>query len=194
MKRWDPALPLDALTRLGEAARLVAEGARLPPGEGPADAIVVLGARVLPGGEPSGSLRARALAGAALFHERRAPLVVTTGASHLQPPGEAVVARALLLGAGVPAEAVVMEEKSRNTWGNLLFARPLVPGPRVYLVTEPFHLGRALLLARRLGFDPLPWPVLSPAWSRPGSRARLLARDTLSLSLALAEGGGAGTR
>lgn len=162
-------------------------GATLAAGEGPADAIVVLGATVLPGGEPSGSLRARAEGGAALYHLGVAPLVVTTGAHHRNPPGEAVVARGILLAQGVPEAAILIEEKSRDTKGNLLFARGLLPGARrIYVVTEPFHMGRALHLAREQGFDPMPWPVVSPAWRRPGSRVRLLVRDTLSMALLLA--------
>lgn len=184
VRRWDPALPIRALGELPPALRDVLAGARLPAGEGPADAIVVLGAQVLPGGVPSGSLRARAEAAAELWHAGAAPRIVTTGAHHLQPPGEAVVARDLLLARGVPADAIAIEEKSRNTKGNLLFARGILPPEvlRVWIVTEPFHMARALAIARAVGFDPLPWPVQSPAWRRPTSRARLLLRDGVSLA------------
>lgn len=184
VRRWDPALPIRALGELPPALRDVLAGARLPAGEGPADAIVVLGAQVLPGGVPSGSLRARAEAAAELWHAGAAPRIVTTGAHHLQPPGEAVVARDLLLARGVPADAIAIEEKSRNTKGNLLFARGILPPEvlRVWIVTEPFHMARALAIARAVGFDPLPWPVHSPAWRRPTSRARLLLRDGVSLA------------
>ena len=185
MRRWDPELPLRALRELPAAAREVLAGTRMEAGEGPADAIVVLGATVLPGGEPSGSLRARAEAAAALWHAGVAPRVITTGAHHLQPPGEAVVARRILLASGVPDGVVSIEEKSRNTRGNLLFARGLLPvgSDRVYVVTEPFHMARALSIARQVGFEPVPWPVCSPAWRRPGSRLRLTARDVLSHAL-----------
>lgn len=188
MRRWDPALPLRAVGALPSAVAAVWAGARLERGEGRADAIVVLGARVLPGGVPSGSLRARAEAAAALWHAGGAAVVVATGATHGEPPGEAVVTRALLLAAGVPPEAVRVEEKSRNTRGNFAFAKGLVPGPRVYVVTEPFHMGRALRLAVEEGYDPLPWPVDSPAWRRPGSRVRLLARDAVAYAVVLAGG------
>lgn len=184
MHRWDPALPLRALTELVPAWREVLAGARLAPPEGDADAIIVLGAAVLPDGGPSASLRARVEGAAQLWRAGRAPLICTTGASHLRPPGEAVVARALLVALGVPPEAIVMEEKSRNTWGNLGYARAALPPAihRVWIVTEPFHMGRAVRFARAAGFEPLPWPVVSPAWSRPASRARWLARDALSLA------------
>ncbi|MDP2309526.1 MAG: YdcF family protein [Pseudomonadota bacterium] len=182
MRRWDPALPLRAASQLVPAFRAVWEGARLPPGEGPADAIIVLGATVLPGGVASGSLRARAEAGAALFLAGAAPRIVTTGAHHLNPPGEAVVARAILLGKGVPEAAILVEDKSRNTQGNLLNTRGILPKEvvRVWIVTEPFHMARALSIARAVGFEPLAWPVDSPAWRRPASRLRHLVRDGVS--------------
>ncbi len=190
MKRWDPGLPLRALGELRGASQEVLEGTRLVGEPGNADAIIVLGALVLPGGEPSGSLRARAEAAAALYHEGRAATVVTTGAHHQQPPGEAVVARRLLREAGVPDSAILIEEKSRNTHGNLLFARGLLPdADRVLVVTEPFHIARALRIARMVGFtEPLPWPVLSPAWGRTWDRWRLTARDIGSLAVVRAGG------
>lgn len=190
MRRWDPGLPLRAMGELTGAAREVLAGTRLPGAVGEVDAIIVLGALVLPDGEPSGSLRARAAAAAALFHEGRAGTIVATGAHHQQPPGEAVVTRRLLLAAGVPDSAILLEEKSRNTHGNLLFARGLIPeAERVLVVTEPFHLARALRLARIVGFaEPLPWPVISPAWGRPLDRLRLTLRDIGSLAVVRAGG------
>jgi uncharacterized SAM-binding protein YcdF (DUF218 family) len=184
MRRWDPALPLRAAQELAPALQAVFAGARRGPDEGPADAIIVLGAKVLAGGVPSGSLRARAEAGAALWHAGGAPRIVTTGAHHLGPPGEAVVARGILLAAGVPDAAIRIEDKSRNTQGNLLFARGILPPEvmRVWIVTEPFHMARALTIAREVGFEPLAWPVDSPAWRRPTSRVKLLVRDGVSFA------------
>ena len=125
-----------------------------------------------------------------LFREGRAPVIVATGAHHQQPPGEAVVTRRLLLTDGVPDAAILLEEKSRNTHGNLLFARGLLPqAERVLIVTEPFHMARALRLARTVGFaDPRPWPVVSPAWGRRWDRWRLTLRDIGSLAVVRAGG------
>lgn len=184
MRRWDAATPLKVLPALGPAVRDVLAGAALPAGTGPADAIVVLGAAVLADGQPSASLRARAEGAAALWRTGVAPYVVCTGAHHLRPPGEAVVAAGLLRDVGVPDAAVLLEDKSRNTLGNFERTRGLLPeAHRIYVVTEPFHMGRALWIARGFGFEPLPWPVRSRAWSRLPARARWLTRDALSLAL-----------
>ncbi|MSP55432.1 MAG: YdcF family protein [Myxococcales bacterium] len=183
MHRWDPDLFFRFARHLPAAMAEVRAGSRLSADQGlNADAIVILGCRLLPGGVASGSLRARAEAGATLFHTGVAPIIVTTGASHEQPPGEAIVAAAILRDHGVPEHAIRMEEKSRNTEGNFAFSRGLCPGPCVYVVTEPFHMARALRIARVHGFDPIPHPVISPAWLRPWDRARLTARDAVSLA------------
>jgi uncharacterized SAM-binding protein YcdF (DUF218 family) len=184
MRRWDPSTPLRVLPELAPALHDVLSGARLSAGSGPADAIVVLGAAVLPDGQPSASLRARAEGAAALWRLDVAPCVVCTGAHHLRPPGEAVVAAGLLRAAGVPDAALLLDEKSRNTRGNLEMTRGLLPSARrIYVVTEPFHMGRSLWIARGFGFDPVPWPVRSRAWERVPARLRWLARDALSLAL-----------
>lgn len=183
MRRWEPDLPFRFARHLPAAWAEVRAGAGEAAGTlEPVDAIVVLGCRLLPGGVPSGSLRARAEAGAALYARGVAPVIVTTGASHEQPPGEAVVAAEILRACGVPDAAIRLEEKSRNTEGNFAFSRGLCPGPRIYVVTEPFHMARALRIARVYGFDPRPFPALSPAWGRPWDRRRLLLRDTVSLA------------
>ncbi len=183
MHRWDSDLLVRFVRYLPGALAEVRTGAALRADSTEmADAIVVLGCRLLPGGEPSGSLRARAEAGAALFHRGVAPVIVTTGSSHEQPPGEAVVAARILRERGVPPDAIRMEEKSRNTDGNFAYSVSLCPGPRIYVVTEPFHIARSLRIARVYGFDPIPFPVVSPAWTRPWDRTRLTARDAVSLA------------
>lgn len=189
MRRWDLGVPFRAAAQFPAAVTDVWRGTRLPPSADNADAIVILGATVLPGGEPSGSLRARVEAAAELYFAGRAPLIVATGAHHRQPPGEAVVARRVLLAMGVPEGAVLIEEKSRNTSGNLLFARGLLPeAGRIIVVTEPFHIARALFFAGLHGFpQAVAHPVLSPAWNRPWDRARLTIRDCFSMAIARGE-------
>lgn len=187
MRRWDPGTPFRALRALPEAVSAVTRGAGETAAIRPADAIVLLGAAVRPDGSPSPSLRARIDGAEACWRAGLAPLIVCTGAHHLHPPGEAVVAARELRSRGIPAGALLLDEKSRNTQGNLMQARGLLPvrAREVFLVTEPFHMGRAMLIARQVGFLPLPWPVKGPAWERPAARAKWVARDILSLALHL---------
>jgi uncharacterized SAM-binding protein YcdF (DUF218 family) len=196
MRRWDPTTPLRAVRALPDAARVVLDGTRAERSEVQADAIIVLGAAVLADGAPSRSLEARVAGAREAWRAGAAPLIVCTGAHHRHPPGEAVVAAGLLEAQGIPRSALLLEEKSRTTLGNLSYAHALLTQrsphggtrPRVLVVTERFHMGRALHLAREVGLDAHPWAVGSPAWARPAARVRWLARDVASLALHLGSG------
>lgn len=133
----------------------------------PAQAIVVLGARVHPGGVPSGALRARVERGAALFHEGLAPLLVFTGGGATHPT-EAEVAQGLAHALGVPASACLLETRSRTTQENAAFTAPLLASRgihRVLLVSDPFHLFRAVRLFWWEGIDATP---VATAWRERG--------------------------
>lgn len=57
---------------------------------------------------------------------------------------------------------VIYEGRSRNTWENALLTREIVePGPdEVWLlVTSAAHMPRSMGIFRRIGWEPLPWPV-----------------------------------
>jgi uncharacterized SAM-binding protein YcdF (DUF218 family) len=58
--------------------------------------------------------------------------------------------------AGVAADRIVVEGRSRNTYENALFTRDIVkpkPGESWYLVTSAYHMPRAIGLFRKAGFD-----------------------------------------
>lgn len=81
-------------------------------------------------------------------------------------PGAATEARelrTLLRLAGVPDSAIWLEEKSRNTRENALFAKALLarhPDVRsLVLVTSAFHTRRALGCFRRVGLAPQVFPA-----------------------------------
>lgn len=138
-------------------------GAPLARSDAPraADAIVVLGSRLRPDGSLTQVGDERVRAGATLWHQGRAPVLALTGGR--DPLGGAAVAEAVALAArardlGVPASALRIEAESSNTADNARFtAKILLAENRrtVWVVTQPFHLRRALFWFRRAGLDPL---------------------------------------
>jgi uncharacterized SAM-binding protein YcdF (DUF218 family) len=65
---------------------------------------------------------------------------------------------------GLDPDRVVREDRSTSTIENLTHSRALlteVDAPTMVMVTEPFHLPRAVMAAHRLGIDvePAPSPV-----------------------------------
>lgn len=122
----------------------------------PIDAAIVLGAALNPDGSPGPALRRRVAAGAALVRAGRAPRLVLSGGAVRHHRSEAEVMHALALRHGVPPEALVLEPDSRNTLENARNCRRILAANgwrRVAVVTDGYHLPRALYVFRRLGMD-----------------------------------------
>ena len=84
-----------------------------------------------------------------------APFIVLTGGSVRQPDelNEAEHHRDLLLAAGVPADAIILENRSSSTEENVLFALPLIeqrcPSPRSVIAVVKRNHRRALVTLAR---------------------------------------------
>lgn len=93
-----------------------------------------------------------------------ARIVFSGGEGALLPQGyaEADASLAFFTALGVPRERLVIENRSRNTWENALFAREAAqpkPGETWLLLTSAWHMPRAHGCFRRVGWEVLPWPV-----------------------------------
>ena len=111
-------------------------------------------------GSPSPAFTRRLQAALRLYRSGRVTRIVVSGGAK---PGdhytEGGAGCHYLLKQGVPKSSLACETKSRSTWENLLFSKPLLGGEPVWLVTDAPHLPRALLLAQRLGIAARGWPV-----------------------------------
>ncbi|HEX7939483.1 MAG TPA: YdcF family protein [Gemmatimonadaceae bacterium] len=136
----------------------------------PSRAIVVLGAAQYDG-KPSPVLRARVDHAIGLWQQGLAPTVIMTGG---RAPGdtttEAAVARRYAIANGVPDSVVLLESESRTTSEALRnVAAMLRPGATdVILVSDPFHMLRLSILAKRFGLQ----PHTSPTHTSPISNNR----------------------
>jgi uncharacterized SAM-binding protein YcdF (DUF218 family) len=152
---------------------------------GPADCIIVLGCAVWPNEQPSPALRARTERGIAVYRAGYAPAVILCGGVGTYPPAEAEVMRRLMAAAGVPPDALYLDDTSHTTVENLQHARAIMRehGWRSALVvSDPFHLPRACLMARDLGIDARPVPALdSPTYTRPRERTWYTLREVAVL-------------
>jgi uncharacterized SAM-binding protein YcdF (DUF218 family) len=121
-----------------------------------ADAIIVLGSAVWPNGRPSPSLNARTQHAIALYRAGYAPNLILCGGVGGNPPSEAEVMRRLAASAGVPADALILEDQSHSTEENLANAKKLMDARgwrSAVIVSDPFHLYRAEIIARDLGIE-----------------------------------------
>ncbi len=99
--------------------------------------------------------------GAQLYHAGRAPLIILSGGRNpqLHTISEAAAMQQLLLDLGVPASAILLEERSRNTQQNAQFSTELLRQrgiQTVLLVTSAFHMTRALAHFQHAGLHPIP--------------------------------------
>ena len=128
-----------------------------------ADIIIVLGAGLRDDGRPGPALTRRTRQAAQLWNQGVAPLVLCTGGqSEYYPRTEAAACRDILLGAGLPAEAILMEERSRSTEENAIFSRRILDAlrlSRVVLVSDSYHLLRARWLFGLQGIEAYASPV-----------------------------------
>lgn len=120
----------------------------------PADAIVILGAAQYDG-RPSPVLKARLDHGIALYRKGLAPhLVVTGGRGTGDTTTEAAVGRRYAIRRGVPARAILVEDVGRTTDESMDGVARLMREHRLeraVLVSDPFHMLRLDILARRHG-------------------------------------------
>ena len=143
-------------------------GGRMEAAQG-LDCIVVLGARVN-GTVPSGSLRNRIQVGAEYLRDNPDTIAVLSGG---QGSGEDISeARCMyenMLAAGIDPARLILEEESTDTAANLRNSRSLIPeGASVGIVTNNFHIFRALALARNQGWEDVHGvPVATTLFSMP---------------------------
>lgn len=153
---------------------------------GELDAIVLLGVALGEGDEPTQELRARVRAAAQAYHMRGpVALIACGGVTGAHRTAEADVMARLLEGEGVPARDIVREDRSRTTMENFLNAAQLLGGAkgrRVLVVTSDYHMRRALMTARRVGFRAKGAPAAlahDGAWKRLRAKERAYLFDLL---------------
>jgi uncharacterized SAM-binding protein YcdF (DUF218 family) len=160
-----------------------------------ADAIVVLGAAQYEG-RPSPIYLARLEHALQLYRDGVAPLLVMTGGRGV--PGErwteGAAGRRWAEAHGVPADRILVEESSRNTYQNLIGVSGLLRPKgldRVVLVSDPFHMFRAMAQAREVGLQPHPSPTRSsPISADPAKLAAAVLREDIAVGAWVVTGDG----
>ncbi|HJU64852.1 MAG TPA: YdcF family protein [Gemmatimonadaceae bacterium] len=140
--------------------RIITVGRR--DGARPAAAIVVLGAAQYEG-RPSPVLRARLDHALELWRRDLAPrLILTGGRGEGDTTSEAAVGRRYMINRGVPGRAIRVEDRGKTTSQSLHSVAKMMDeysANSVILVSDPFHMFRLSILAKRLGLEPYTSPT-----------------------------------
>jgi uncharacterized SAM-binding protein YcdF (DUF218 family) len=128
-------------------------------------------------------LKARLDHAVALWRRGVAPrLVLTGGVGAGDTMSEAAAGRRYVRRLGVPDSALVLEHEGRTTRESLRNAAELLLAQgwsRVMLVSDPMHMLRVAVLARRFGLEPSLSPARrSPAGDAPGEALGYLVSES----------------
>jgi uncharacterized SAM-binding protein YcdF (DUF218 family) len=154
----------------------------------PAQAIVVLGAAQY-AGRPSPVLRARLDHALELWNRHLASLLILTGGTgEGDTTSEAAVGRTYVRRHGVPDSAIVEENAGRTTSESMRAVAGMleVRGLQTaLLVSDPFHMLRLRILARRFGITPYTSPTkTSPISPNREARWKYIFSESIKAPLA----------
>ena len=117
------------------------------------DCIVVLGCQVHSDGRPSDMLRDRLDQAIALYHAGVAPKLLMSGDHGQVEYNEVGVMKAYAMEHGVPSDDIFMDHAGFSTYETMVRAKEVFCAQRVVVVTQQYHLYRALYVAEAFGLD-----------------------------------------
>ncbi len=118
-----------------------------------APAALVLGAKVNPDGTPSAFLTARLDLAKRLYDARLVEMIIVSGDRLAPEFDEPVAMRNYLIRAGLPNEKVIVDPGGFDTYESCLRARRILNLSQLIVVTQSYHLVRAVATCRTLGID-----------------------------------------
>lgn len=132
----------------------------------PADAIVVFGAAVWADGRPSDALADRTHTAIRLYQRGLAPVLVFSGGHGPGAPiSEPEAMRRMAAAAGVPADAIVLDEAGLNTAATVANTAAMARArgwQAVMMVSHDYHCARIKLASARQGLVAYTVPAVEP--------------------------------
>lgn len=117
------------------------------------DCIIVLGCHVKNNGEPSDMLTDRLKRGVELYYAGAAPKLLMSGDHGQHEYNEVDAMKKYALDAEVPSEDIFMDHAGFSTYDSIYRAKEIFEAEKVIVVTQEYHLYRALYIAQKLGLE-----------------------------------------
>ena len=118
-----------------------------------ADCIVVLGAGIRDDGSPTWMLEDRIKIGDKLYQNHAADKIIMSGDHGRENHDEVNTMKKYAINEGIPSEDIFMDHAGFETYDSLYRARDIFGAKKVIIVTQEYHLYRALYIADRLGLE-----------------------------------------
>lgn len=150
------------------------------------DVVIVLGARSYLGGNYNPCLVARVNHGADILKMGYSKkMLMSGGVDDEDKANEAQTMKKIAIEQGIRGEDVILETKSDSTYENLMFSKHLMDKHKLrsaIIVSEPFHLPRAALIAQKLGIKYSVSPATtSQCWLRWKFLSRFFLKEPLAV-------------
>ncbi|MBQ8911958.1 MAG: YdcF family protein [Clostridia bacterium] len=117
------------------------------------DCILVLGCYVHPDGNPSDMLADRIKQGIALYEKGASDKLLMSGDHGQTEYNEVFAMKQTALDAGVPSSDIFMDHAGFSTYESLYRAREIFGAKKILIVSQEYHLYRALHVAKELGLE-----------------------------------------
>lgn len=117
------------------------------------DCIIVLGCYVDNNGDLSTMLHDRLQRGVALYKAGAAPKILMSGDHGQVDYDEVNAMKQFAVSEGVPSEDVFMDHAGFSTYETMYRARDVFQAKKVIIVTQEYHLYRAVYIAQQLGLE-----------------------------------------
>lgn len=114
---------------------------------------MVLGAAVYKDGAPSSALRERLDTAVALYKEGKLEKILVSGSHEGSVYDEPKAMKAVLVESGVPTEAIIEDNWGFRTFDSCRRAKSEFQFNELLVVSQGFHLPRALFLCRSVGIN-----------------------------------------
>jgi vancomycin permeability regulator SanA len=118
------------------------------------DVVLVLGAQVAPSGDwPMPVLKGRLDTAAQLLRDGRARVILVSGDASGGSGDETSVMASYLADVGINSDRIVTDPYGLDTYDSCRRAKEVYGVTRALVVTQPYHLSRAVTLCRHVGID-----------------------------------------
>jgi SanA protein len=150
-----------------------------------AQVAIVPGALVQPNGKMSAMLADRVRQADALWKAGKVDRILVSGDHHTWAYDEPDTMRKALIADGVPARVIFEDHAGFDTWATMVRARSIFGVTNAVVVTQGFHMPRALYLAHAADIDATGLTADLHQWGYQGRKSEV--REVLSRVKAIAD-------
>ncbi len=115
--------------------------------------ILILGAGVWGDGRPSHMLEDRLLQGIELYENGVSDRLLMSGDHGSKEYDEVNVMKGFAIDKGIPSDHIFMDHAGFSTYESIYRARDIFKADKVIIVTQRYHMYRALYIAEKLGLE-----------------------------------------